>query len=287
MIFPNPFVMYMPALNFYLNSLSSLPLLAWWAAFHGKIIGMRVALFIPCYIDQFYPQVARAALELLERLGCEVIYPLGQTCCGQPMANAGCERDALQTYHHFVKTFSDFPYIVSPSGSCVYHVRQHYDVINQTAAVQAIRERTLELSEFLIDVLGVQVIPGARYPHRVGIHASCHGLRGLRLGPSSELRGSQPPSGIQHLLTQVADIEIVPLDRTDECCGFGGTFAVSEASVSVKMGADRLADHLRNGVEVVTASDMSCLMHLEGIIRRRNYPLRVAHYAEILNTTGA
>ncbi|MEO0468381.1 MAG: (Fe-S)-binding protein [Bacteroidota bacterium] len=244
---------------------------------------MKVALFIPCYVDQFYPQVAIASLELLEKLGCEVVYPQGQTCCGQPMANSGCEQDAVAAYQHFVELFSEFDYIVAPSGSCTYHVRKHYDIVPQTEAVQHIRNRTLDLAEFLLDVMKVDKID-VSFPHKIGLHQSCHGLRGLRLGQSSE-RNGPAFSKIGQLLSMVDGVEMVDLDRSDECCGFGGTFAVNEASISVKMGQDRIADHQRNGAEVIVAGDMSCLMHLEGLIRRKGQQLPVRHLAEILNGT--
>ena len=242
---------------------------------------MKVALFIPCYVDQFYPQVGIAALQLLEKLGCQPEYPLEQTCCGQPMANAGCELDAQRAYWHFVHTFKGYDYIVAPSGSCVYHLRHHYSFLEQTPEVQHIRERALDLTEFLLDVLKVERLP-AKFPHRVGLHQSCHGLRGLRLGQSSE-RNLPAFSKIKTLLDMVEGLELVEPERPDECCGFGGTFAVNEAAVSVKMGKNRIADHLRQGAEVITAGDMSCLMHLEGLIRRQRQPLRVLHLAEILN----
>jgi L-lactate dehydrogenase complex protein LldE len=243
---------------------------------------MEIGLFIPCYVDQFYPAVGVSTLSLLERLGCKVTFPLQQTCCGQPMANSGCEQDAIPVYHHFAKTFADFDYVVTPSGSCAYHVRKHFDKAEQTAAVVKVRQTTLELSEFLLDVLGANDFSASFFPYRVGVHQSCHGLRGLRLGQASELQGRQR-NNIQALLQTVRGIELISLNRQDECCGFGGTFAVTEASVSVKMGKDRITDHLANGAEVLTAGDMSCLMHLEGIIRRQHLPLRVAHYAQILN----
>lgn len=236
---------------------------------------------MPCYIDQFYPRVAQATLALLEGLGCTVTVPVGQTCCGQPMANAGFERESRETMQHFVETFAPFEYIVAPSGSCVYHVQHHYDALEQTPAVRQVRARTHELCAFLTDVLQVKTLP-ASFPHRVGLHESCHGLRGLRLGRASELM--EPPySKVRHLLEMVDGLELVPLDRPDECCGFGGTFAVAEEAVSVRMGRDRIEDHLAHGAEFITATDMSCLMHLDGLIRRQQLPLRVCHVAEILN----
>lgn len=244
---------------------------------------MKVALFIPCYIDQFYPRVGIATLELLEKVGCRVAYPREQTCCGQPMANTGCEHHAQATYEHFVRVFQGFDYVVAPAASCVYHVRKHYDILEQTPAVSQLRERTLDLSEFLIDILGITSLP-ARFPHRVGLHRSCHGLRGLRLGYASE-RYERGEGYQEQLLDMVEGLERVPLDRADECCGFGGTFAVSQAQLSTKMGRDRIADHERHGAEVITAGDMSCLMHLEGLIRRRGTGPRILHLAEILNGT--
>lgn len=245
---------------------------------------MKIALFIPCYVDQFYPQTGIATLELLEKLGCRIEYPMAQTCCGQPMANSGCEQDAIPAYQHFVQVFENYDYIVAPSGSCTYHVRHHYDIIEQTEAVRQVRERTLDLPEFLLDVLKINRLE-ASFPHRVGLHQSCHGLRGLRLGHGSERMG-EDFSKIKTLLRMVNGLELIDLDRPDECCGFGGTFAINEAAVSVKMGKDRIGDHLRHGAEVITAGDMSCLMHLEGIIRREKHPVRVMHLAEILNSVG-
>ncbi|MCB9286920.1 MAG: (Fe-S)-binding protein [Lewinellaceae bacterium] len=244
---------------------------------------MKVGLFIPCYIDQFYPQVGISTLELLEKLGCEVEYPTGQACCGQPMANTGCEEDAVAAYHHFVELFQTYEYIVAPSGSCVYHVRKHYDIIGQTEEVRKVRKNTLDLSEFLLDILKIKSLD-SRFPHKVGLHQSCHGLRGLRLGTGSE-RVLESSSKLDTLLRMVDGLELVELTRADECCGFGGTFAINEPAISAKMGKDRIADHESKGVEVITAGDMSCLMHLEGILRRQNKGMKVKHIAEILNGT--
>jgi L-lactate dehydrogenase complex protein LldE len=242
---------------------------------------MRVALFVPCYVDQLYPHVARATLELLERHGCTVEVPPGQTCCGQPMANAGSERDALATEGGFVRAFAGFDHIVSPSGSCVYHVRHHYDLLEQTDEVRRVRASTYEVCQFLVEVLKVQD-PEVSFPHRVGVHVGCHSQRGLRLAESTEITG-RAAGVMRSLLERVADIELVELDRPDECCGFGGTFCVTEEAVSTRMGQDRVADHTGHGAEVITSGDMSCLMHLEGVIRRQRLSVRVMHVAEILN----
>ena len=237
---------------------------------------MRIALFIPCYIDQLYPRVAVATLALLEKLGCEVVYPLDQTCCGQPMANAGFEHEGDKTLALFEQNFAGFQYIVSPSGSCVLHVKEH-----ASKSGEALHNRMYELTEFLVDVLKIKALD-ASYPHRVGLHESCHGLRGLRLGTSSEL--NEPTfSKVKYLLSMVDGLQLVDLNRRDECCGFGGTFAVTEEAISVKMGRDRIKDHLSNKAEVITGTDMSCLMHLEGLIHREQQPVKVVHLVEILN----
>ena len=243
---------------------------------------ITIGLFIPCYVDQFYPHVGVATLELLRGLGLDVHYPLKQTCCGQPMANSGFEKKAIPVYNNFIRNFHEFDYIVSPSGSCVYHVRKHYDVLDQTNQVKKVRQNTLELCEFLTDVLKIDSL-GASFPKKVGVHQSCHGLRGLNLGTPSELI-THRNSKVIRLLEKVKGIELINLDREDECCGFGGTFSVFEPEVSVKMGRMRIADHEINGAEVITATDMSCLMHLEGIIRREGKSVRVMHVAEILNS---
>ncbi|WP_134089300.1 (Fe-S)-binding protein [Olivibacter sp. XZL3] len=243
---------------------------------------MEVALFVPCYVDQFYPGAARATLELLEKLGVKVSYPEGQTCCGQPMANSGYEHLTGGCNENFIKCFQGYDYIVSPSGSCVLHVKDHLHSDKAPEASNEIRHRVFELTEFLTDILKVKQLD-ARFPHRVGVHQSCHGQRGLMLSQMSELTAS-PFSKPGMLLNMVRDIELVELDRKDECCGFGGTFCVAEEAVSVKMGKDRVADHLRNGAEFITGADMSCLMHMEGILRRNKSATKVIHIAEILNS---
>jgi len=243
---------------------------------------MQVGLFIPCYVNQFYPQVGIATLELLERLNVNVIYPSEQTCCGQPLANSGLEKEAIPIYNHYVDVFKEMDYIVAPSASCVYHIRKHYDIIEQSDAVKHIRTQTLDLIEFLHDVLEVKNL-SASFPHKVGLHQSCHGLRGLRIAQSSE-RVLPHFSKWEHLLHQVENIELVEVGVPDECCGFGGTFAIQEAAVSGKMGKDKVNDHVHHSVEYITSGDMSCLMHLEGIIRRNQSPIKVIHIAEILNS---
>ena len=243
---------------------------------------LSIGLFIPCYIDQFYPQVGIATLQLMQKLGLNVIYPMKQTCCGQPLANSGAEHESIRVCENFVQNFSHFDYIISPSGSCVYHVREHYNILDQTNDVKKVRRNTYELCEFIVDILGIDDLK-IEYPHKVGIHQSCHGLRGLKLGTSSELVAN-PYSKVHKLLEKAKGIEIMKLNRKDECCGFGGTFSVFEPEVSVKMGKDRIQDHQGNGAQIITATDMSCLMHLEGIIRKQHLNIKVVHIAEILNS---
>lgn len=244
---------------------------------------MNVALFLPCYVNQFYPQVGIATLQLLERLGCTVSYPIDQTCCGQPMANSGYEHLSGSCNKLFVKNFAGFDYIVCPSGSCTLHVKHHLHADEEHKAA-AIRNNIYELTEFLTDVLKVEKLD-ARFPHRVSLHQSCHGQRGLHTSQMSELVAPAFSKPLQ-LLKMVDGLQQVNIDRVDECCGFGGTFCVVEESVSAKMGKDRIADHTKNNTEVITGIDMSCLMHLEGILKRQKSKIQVKHIAEILNSEG-
>jgi L-lactate dehydrogenase complex protein LldE len=242
---------------------------------------MHVGLFIPCYIDQLYPDVGLATLDVLQQQGVSVTFPAQQTCCGQPMANSGCAREARPLARRFVDIFKGFDYIVAPSGSCVAMVRHHYDeYFDSEADYLHVRSHTYELCEFLVDVLNVKSFSG-RFPFKVGLHQSCHGLRELRMGRDSELMQSDFNKARQ-LLEGLDGIEFATLARPDECCGFGGTFAVQEEAVSCLMGRDRVADHQQAGTEVLTAADMSCLMHLQGLIRRSGISMRVMHIAQIL-----
>jgi L-lactate dehydrogenase complex protein LldE len=244
---------------------------------------MTVGLFIPCYVNQFYPDAAKATLQLLRKLGVRTVYPAKQTCCGQPMANSGFEHLTGGCNDLFIDNFSGFDYIVAPSASCVLHVKDHLHSQQHPDQAALIRGKVYELVEFLTDILQVEKLD-AVFPHKVGIHHSCHGLRGLYLAQMSELN-APPFSKPQHLLNMVQGLEQITLDRADECCGFGGTFCVAEEAVSVKMGKDRVTDHTRNGAEYITSSDLSCLMHLEGILHRNKSKVKVIHIAEILNAT--
>lgn len=243
---------------------------------------MKVGLFIPCYIDQFYPKVGIATLQLLEKAGVKADYPTEQTCCGQPMANAGYECYGKGSAELFVKNFSEFDYVVSPSGSCVMHIKEHLAHLTHSDEAAKLQQKIFELCEFLTDIVQVKGLASS-FPHKVGLHPSCHGLRGLRLASASELTET-PYNKPRNLLEKVAGIQLVDVTRKDECCGFGGTFAVSEEAISVRMGNDRLQDHIQNGVEVITGADMSCLMHLEGLARRQKLNIKILHIAEILNS---
>lgn len=244
---------------------------------------MKVGLFIPCYVNQLYPAAAIATLELLQKLGVDVSYPRKQTCCGQPLANSGFEHLTKSCNELFIENFSDFDYIVAPSASCVLHIKDHLHSHEDEEAAQDIRHKIYELVEFLTDVLKVDKLE-AYFPHKVGMHQSCHGLRGLHLAQMSELVApdfSKP----QQLLNMVGGLEMITLDRADECCGFGGLFCIAEEAVSVKMGKDRVNDHTKNGAEFITSPDLSCLMHMEGILHRNKSSVRIIHIAEILNSS--
>ena len=241
---------------------------------------MEVALFIPCYVDQLYPRVGLATAALLERFGARVTFPQAQTCCGQPMSNAGFFDDARPLARKMIDVFEGFEYVVCPSGSCTSMVRNHYpDLLPEEPRLTSLRQRTFELCEFLHDVLRVK--PSGSFPHKVGLHNSCHGLRELRLGSGSE-RLIPAFSKTRALLEGLSGIQLMQLSRADDCCGFGGTFAVAEEAVSCAMGRDRNADHERAGAEIITGGDVSCLMHLDGLLRRDRKPLRVMHVAELL-----
>jgi L-lactate dehydrogenase complex protein LldE len=242
---------------------------------------MKVALFVPCYVDQFYPKAAIATLELLEKLGVEVHYPKNQTCCGQPMANSGYEHLTTGCNNLFIDNFSGYDYIVCPSGSCTLHIKEHLHSPQKEDQAVDIRKRVYELTEFLVDVLKVKQLQ-ARFPYKVGLHQSCHGLRGLHISQMSELVAPAFSKPAQ-LLDMVQGLELVPLSRQDDCCGFGGTFCVAEEAVSSKMGKDRVDDHIEHGAQYITSADLSCLMHMEGILRRQKSDVKVIHVAEILN----
>jgi L-lactate dehydrogenase complex protein LldE len=227
---------------------------------------VRVALFITCFNDTLFPATGRATVELLERLGCTVEFPADQTCCGQMHGNSGYEDEARPLAERFGRVFGDAAAVVSPSASCVGFVRDHYDRIG----VPFDGPPVYELSEFLIDVLGVEDV-GASFPHRVTLHPTCHSIRALAIG-DRPLR----------LLRAVRGIELVELGDARECCGFGGTFAVKNADTSMAILGDKLRHVLDTRAEVCTAVDTSCLMHIGGALERQRAGVRVMHIAEIL-----
>jgi L-lactate dehydrogenase complex protein LldE len=243
---------------------------------------MEVGLFIPCYIDQLYPQIGMASVAVLESLGVTPVYPRNQTCCGQIVFNSGCFKESEKLAKKFFTHFRNFEYVVAPSASCVHMVRYEYDrFIQNDPEFVRLQSRTFEFSEFITDTLKIERFEG-KFPHKVGFHQSCSGLRGLRLGTSSELN-EEKGSRVRALLQSLEGIEIMSLSRPDECCGFGGTFSIFEETISSLMGMDRLKDHQQAGVEIITGYDASCLMHLEGLIKRNKKDLRVMHIAEILS----
>ena len=247
---------------------------------------VTVGLFIPCYVDQLRPQAGLAALDLLESLGCAPEYPRGQTCCGQPFLTAGWLGEACRLGRRFVEVFAGYEAVVTPSGSCAATVRHRLASLVGDESARRLASRTFELCEFVVDELGVSSL-GGRLDARVGLHASCHALRDLRLGAPSEQLGAGREDPARVLLESIDGVEIVPLARPDECCGFGGVFAVEEEAVSCRMGRDRVADHRAAGAEVIASTDVSCLLHMDGVARAGGAPIRTAHVAELLAMRSA
>lgn len=242
---------------------------------------MKVGLFIPCYINAVYPEVGVASYKLLKSLGVDVDYPLDQTCCGQPMANAGFEDEAGKLAKRFDTLFRDYDYVVGPSASCVVFVRDHYGQLlsGQEHRCQT-ESRIYDICEFIHDVIRPTSLP-AEFPHKVSIQNSCHGVRLMHLSSPSELNIPYY-NKLRALLSLVKGIEIVEPDRPDECCGFGGMFAVEEHSVSGRMGRDKVARHMATGAEYIAGADSSCLMHQSGIISRDKLPIKTIHVVQIL-----
>ncbi|MFC9325654.1 (Fe-S)-binding protein [Kitasatospora sp. NPDC057015] len=245
---------------------------------------MRVALFVTCVNDALYPGTGRAVVTLLDRLGVEVDFPAAQTCCGQPQYNTGYRRETEPLVLRSARAFEGYDHVVTPSGSCAAMIRDNYPRIGAKAlaegrgseladAAASLAARTFELTEFLVDVLGVTDV-GAYFPHTVTYHPSCHGLRMLGLG-------ERP----RRLLEAVKGLELRELPGAEECCGFGGTFAVKNPDVSAAMGADKVRGALSTGAGVLCGADNSCLLHLDGTLRRRGAAMRTVHLAEILAST--
>ncbi|MHA6525150.1 (Fe-S)-binding protein [Tessaracoccus sp. G1721] len=240
----------------------------------------HVALFATCITDTMKPSIPIATVKLLERLGCTVSYPDRQTCCGQIMTNTGYWKEALPTVRNYAASFGGYDYIVAPSGSCVGSVREQHAMLARhardkglEAEASAVAARTYELSEFIVDVLGLTDV-GAYFPHRVTYHPTCHSMRVARVG-DRPLR----------LLRNVRGIDLVDLPKADQCCGFGGTFSVKNPEVSVAMASDK-ARHVRStDAEYLVAGDHACLMNIGGVLHRQRAGIRTIHLAEILATT--
>ena len=240
--------------------------------------GPRVALFATCFNDTMWPGTPKATVRLLERLGCRVEFPMEQTCCGQMLTNTGYAAEALPLVRRFVDVFGGYDHVVAPSGSCVGSVREQHRMIAKaddelSNRVAEVAPRVLELSEFLVDVLGVTDV-GAYFPHRVTYHPTCHSLRMIRVA-------DRP----LQLLRAVRGIDLVELPGAEECCGFGGTFALKNADVSIAMGSDKARNVLDTGAEVLVAGDNSCLAHIGGVLGRQRSGVRTMHLAEILAST--
>jgi L-lactate dehydrogenase complex protein LldE len=242
---------------------------------------VRISLFITCYNDTLFPRTGQSVVRVLERLGHTVDFPREQTCCGQMHFNTGYRPEAYPLARLFVDVFRDAEAVCIPSSSCVAMIREYYPALareSNDAAMQSALDgllpRIYEFSELLVDRLGTTDV-GAYFPHRVTYHASCHGLRALHLGDKP-----------LQLLRAVRSLELVPLENLEQCCGFGGTFAVKNADVSAAMLTDKTRAVLNTRAEVCTACDNSCLMHIQGMLHRQFAGVRALHLAEILAATG-
>jgi L-lactate dehydrogenase complex protein LldE len=241
---------------------------------------MRVALMVTCLNDALFPQTGRNVVRLLRRLGVDVEFPPGQTCCGQPMVNTGYLDEAVPLLRGFVDAFEGYDAVVTPSGSCAGSVRHQHAIVARRSGDAALgarsrklSRRVYDLSEFLVDVLGVEDV-GAYFPHSVTYHPTCHSLRMLRVG-------DRPT----RLLRSVRGLTLLELPEADECCGFGGTFAVKNPDASVAIGSDKVRHIRETGAQVVVAGDRSCLMHIGGLLSRQRSGVAVLHLADVLAQT--
>ena len=240
---------------------------------------MQIQLFIPCFVDQLYPETALHMVSVLERAGCQVAYNPSQTCCGQPAFNAGYHQEAAAVAKKFISDFSGEDYIVSPSGSCTGYVRNYFGklgIADSETSVSLVAEasrRVYEYSEFLVDVLGITNL-GAHYPAKATYHDACGALRecGIHEAP-------------RRLLAEVSGLELIEMKERETCCGFGGTFAVKYEAISVGMAQTKTASALEAGVTHIISTDMSCLMHLDGYIKKQGLPLTTVHIADVLAST--
>lgn len=242
---------------------------------------MKTALAIPCFIREFYPDVIKSTENLLKTLGIEYEIPENQTCCGQPLANSGYEHKAIGIYKKNVKLFKDFDNILMLAGSCTYHIREHYDTIEQDKYTQSLRNNIHDIVQYVHEY-HFNNLPQIEFPYKIAFHTGCHSLRGMRFGISSELQMNG-----KYFLNAFAEkfngAELIKIEKPDECCGFGGTFSVFFDEISVKMGNDKLQALLSNNVEYLISNDMSCMLHLQGIIDRNSYPLKLLHVFQVFN----
>ena len=248
---------------------------------------MKVGLFIPCYVDAVYPEVGMATWKLLKHLGIDVTYPEKQTCCGQPMANAGFEKQAIPLAEKFEEKFKDFDYVVAPSVSCTAFIKFNYPRLlgsktaqNNEAHECETAKKCMDVVEFLHDVVKVDRRLGT-FPHKVSLHNSCHGVRELGLSSPSEEHVA-PFNKIKDLLQLVDGIDVVEPKRHDECCGFGGMFSIEETAVCAQMGKDKVERHMQTGAEYITGPDCSCLMHMAGVAKKQGLDIKFKHVVEIL-----
>ncbi len=240
-----------------------------------------VGLFIPCYVDQLAPEVGLATTALLDELGISFVVPRDPTCCGQPFLSAGALPQAQRLAAAFAKAFDRFDHVVMPSGSCAATLRTHLAELVDDPDAAALAGRTYELCQYLVEVVGAAGLTG-RLDARLGMHASCHALRGIRLGHASELRSPPTQDPARVLLEGLAGVQWVELSRRDECCGFGGVFCVDQPEVSGAMARDRVEDHQRAGAQIVTSTDVSCLAHMRRIAAKTGSALRFLHVAQLL-----
>ena len=241
---------------------------------------MKIGLFIPCYVDAVYPEVGVATYKLLRHLGLDVEYPENQTCCGQPMANAGFERQAIPLAQKFEEKFKGYDYIVAPSVSCTAFVKINYPRLLDHECLTV--KKAMNVVEFLHDVVKVKQRLGT-FPHKVSLHNSCHGVRELGLSSPSEMHVDKF-NKIKDLLQLVDGINVVEPERPDECCGFGGMFSIEETAISAQMGRDKVERHIATGAEYITGPDCSCLMHMAGVAHKQGLKIEFKHVVEILAT---
>ncbi len=243
---------------------------------------MKIGLFIPCYVNAIYPGVGVATYKLLTHLQQDVDFPVDQTCCGQPMANAGFEKKAIPLAKAFDEQFRQYDYVVAPSASCASFVRfNHPRLLEGEEHLCRAGTKIYDICEFIHDVLQPASLPGS-FPHKVSVHNSCHGVRELKLSSAGELNIPRYNKLIR-LLRLIDGIEVVEPERPDECCGFGGMFAIEEPEVSTCMGEDKLKAHIATGAEYITGADSSCLMHIQGIAERQKLPVSFIHIVQILS----